>query len=184
MRFNEIENDLRMRYLTSHLQGKALSQNSALHEDTDYDEVKLAIQMIFPVNAQTYYQSLRANKLKMGVDVADLAIQVYILTDGRLQESEHKVEAVSLEQYYNATPGEIVEWLGDQQLATLMEAAGKVVEYEQNHKSKENDRYNGGDTFREPKRNEKSNEAHKSCQPFIKKDYHDIPMERESSANK
>ena len=32
-----------MRYLTPHLKGKALSQYSALDEDSDYDEVKLAI---------------------------------------------------------------------------------------------------------------------------------------------
>ena len=67
-----------------------------------------------------------------------------------------------------------------------MEAAGKVVEYQQNHKSKENHhgRYPRGDTFRELKRNENSNEAYKSHQLFRKKDYHDVPMERESPANK
>ena len=65
-----------------------------------------------------------------------------------------------------------------------MEAAGKVVEYQQKHRSKENVRYLGGDTFRERKRNEKSNEAYKSHQLFIKKDYCDIPMERESTASK
>ena len=65
-----------------------------------------------------------------------------------------------------------------------MEAAGKVVEYQQNHKSKENGRHPRGDTFREPKRNEKSNKAYKRRQLFRKKDYRDVPMERESPANK
>ena len=89
-----------------------------------------------------------------------------------------------MEQNYNAIQREISERLGDQQLANLMEAAGKVVECQQKHRSKENDRYLGGDTFRGPKRNEKNNEAYKSHQLFIKKDYHDIPIERESPANK
>ena len=62
-----------MRYLTPHLKGKALSQYSALDEDSDYDEVKLAIQRRFAVNAETYRQRLRATKLKMGDDVTDLA---------------------------------------------------------------------------------------------------------------
>ena len=82
--------------------------------------------------------------------------QVYTLPDKYLQESEDNVETVALEQYYNAIPreiAEVAEWLSDQQTATLMEAAGKVVEYQQNHKSKENGRYPRGDTFREPKRN-------------------------------
>ena len=35
MRFNEIEKDQWMRYLTPHLKGKALSQYSALGEDSD-----------------------------------------------------------------------------------------------------------------------------------------------------
>ena len=97
------------------------------------------------------------------------------------------METVALEQYYNAIPreiAEVAEWLSDQQTATLMEAAGKVVEYQQNHKSKENGRYPRGDTFREPKRNKQSNEVYKSRQIFRKKDYRDIPMERESPANK
>ena len=65
-----------------------------------------------------------------------------------------------------------------------MEAAGKVVEYQQNHKSEENGRHPRGDTFREPKRNQKSNEACKIHQLFRKKDYHrDVPMERKSPAN-
>ena len=54
------------------------------------------------------------------------------------------METVALEQYFNAIPreiAEVAEWLSDQQTATLMEAAGKVVEYQQNHKSKENGRY-------------------------------------------
>ena len=55
---------------------------------------------------------------------------------------------------------------------------------QQNYKSKENGRYRRDDTFREPKRNEKSNEAYKSRQLFRKKDYRDVPMERESPANK
>ena len=94
------------------------------------------------------------------------------------------METVALDQFYNAIPLEIAEWLRDQQPATLMEAAGKVVEYQQNHKSKENGRYPRGDTFRELKRNAKSNEAYKSSQLFRKKDYHrDVPMERESPAN-
>ena len=38
MRFDEIE-DQWMRYLTPHLKGKALSQYSALDEDSDDDEV-------------------------------------------------------------------------------------------------------------------------------------------------
>ena len=54
------------------------------------------------------------------------------------------------------------------------------VKYQQNHKSKENGRYPRGDTFREPKRNAKSNEAYKSCQLFRKKDYRDARMERDS----
>ena len=63
-----------------------------------------------------------------------------------------------------------------------MEAAGKVVEYQQNHKSKENHhgRCPRGDTFREPKRNERSNEAYKSRQLLRKKDYRDARMERDS----
>ena len=44
MRFNEIEKDQWMRYLTPHLKGKALSQYSALDEDSNYDEVKPAIR--------------------------------------------------------------------------------------------------------------------------------------------
>ena len=44
---------------------------------------------------------------------------------------------MALEQYYNAIPQETAEWLRDQQPSPLMEAAGKVVEYQQNHKSKE-----------------------------------------------
>ncbi len=47
MRFNEIEKDQWMRYLTPHLKGKALSQYSALDEDSDYDEVKLPVEEIF-----------------------------------------------------------------------------------------------------------------------------------------
>ena len=93
------------------------------------------------------------------------------------------METVALEQYYNAIPHEIAEWLRDQQPTTLMEAAVKVVEYQQKHKSKENGRYPRGDTFREPKINEKSNEAYKSRQLCRKKDYRDVPMERESPAN-
>ena len=65
-----------------------------------------------------------------------------------------------------------------------MEVAGKVVEYQQNHKSKENGRYHRGGTFKEPKRNEKSNEAYKIHQLFRKKDYGDVLMERESPASK
>ena len=42
-----------MRYLTPHLKGKTLSQYSALDEDSDYDEVKLAIRRRFAVNAET-----------------------------------------------------------------------------------------------------------------------------------
>ena len=65
-----------------------------------------------------------------------------------------------------------------------MEAAGKIVEYQQNHKSKENGRHPRGDTFRELK-SEKSNEAYKSRQLFRKKDYNcDALMEREAPANK
>ena len=49
-------------------------------------------------------------------------------------------------------------------------------------KSKENHhgRYPRGDTFREPKRNERSNETYKSRQLFRKKDYRDARMERDS----
>ena len=39
MRFNEIEKDQWMRYLKLYLKGRALSQYSALDEDSDYDEV-------------------------------------------------------------------------------------------------------------------------------------------------
>ena len=53
MRFNEIEKDQWMRYLTPPLEGKALSQYSALDEDSDYDEVKISIRMRFAVNAET-----------------------------------------------------------------------------------------------------------------------------------
>ena len=53
-----------MRYLTPHLKGKALSQYSAMDEDSDYDEVKLAIRRRFAVNAETYRQRLRATRLK------------------------------------------------------------------------------------------------------------------------
>ena len=70
----------------------------------------------------------------MGNDGTDCAIQVYTLTDRWLQESEDKVETVALEQFYNAIQLEISEWLRDQQPANLMDAAGKVVEYQQNHK--------------------------------------------------
>ena len=63
-----------MRYLTPHLKGKALSQCSALDEDSDYDKVKLAIRRRFAVNAETYRQRLTATKLKMGDDVTDWAI--------------------------------------------------------------------------------------------------------------
>ena len=86
------------------LEGKALSQCSALDEDSDYDKVKLAIRRRFAVNAETYHQRLRATKLKTGDDVIDLAIQVYTLTDRWLQESEDKMETVVLEQYYNSIP--------------------------------------------------------------------------------
>ena len=55
-----------MRYLTPHLKGKTLSQYSALDEDSDYDEVKLAIRRRFAGNAETYHQRLRATKLKTG----------------------------------------------------------------------------------------------------------------------
>ena len=110
----------------------------------------------FAVNAETYRQRLRATKLKIGDEVTDLAMQVYTLTDRWLQESEDRVETVALEQFYNAMPLEIAEWLRDQQPATLMEAAGKVVECQQNHKSKENGRYPRRDTFREPKRNKRA----------------------------
>ena len=115
-----------MRYLTPHLKGKALSQYSALDEDSNYDEVKISIRRRFAVNAETYRQRLRAAKLKTGDDVTDLAIEVYTLTERWLQESEDKVETVALEQYYNAIPREIAEWLRDQQPTTLMETAGKV----------------------------------------------------------
>ena len=96
-----------------------LSQYSA-HEDSAYDEVKLAIRRRFAVNAETYHQRLRATKFKMGDDVTELAVQVYTLTDRWLQGSEDKMERVALEQYYNAIPREIAEWLRDQQPATLM----------------------------------------------------------------
>ena len=69
MRFNEIEKDQLMR--TPHLKGKALSQYNAQDEDSDYDEVKLAIRRRFAVNAETYRQRLRATKLKTGDDVTD-----------------------------------------------------------------------------------------------------------------
>ena len=61
-----------------------------------------------------------------------MATQVFTLRDRWLQESEDKVETVALEQYYSALPRETAERLRDQQPATLMEAAGKVVEYQQN----------------------------------------------------
>ena len=63
MRFNEIKKDQWMRYLTPHLRGKALSQYSAMDEDPDYDEVKLAIRRRFAVNAETYPQILRATMM-------------------------------------------------------------------------------------------------------------------------
>ena len=69
---------------------------------------------------QKHRQRLRAAKLKTGNDVTDLAIEVYTLTERWLQESEDKVETVALEQYYNAIPQEIAEWLRDQQPTTLM----------------------------------------------------------------
>ena len=65
--------------MRSHLKGKALSQYSALDEDSDYDEMKPAIRRRFAVNAETHRQRLRATKLKTGDDVTDLAIQVYTL---------------------------------------------------------------------------------------------------------
>ena len=90
MRFNEIEKDQWMRYLAPHLKGKALSLYSALDEDSDCDEVKLAILRRFSVNAETYRQRLRTTKLKTGDDVTDLAIQVYTLTDRWLQNQKIK----------------------------------------------------------------------------------------------
>ena len=57
---------------------------------------------------------MRATKSKTGDDVTDLAMQVYTLTDRWLQESEDRVETVALEQFYNAMPLEIAEWLRDQ----------------------------------------------------------------------
>ena len=65
-----------------------------------------------------------------------------------------------------------------------MDTAGKIVEYQQNHKPKGNGRYHRprGNTFREQKKTEKSNKVYKRRQLFRKKDYHDA-MERESPAN-
>ena len=82
--------------------------------------MKISIGRRFAVNAETYCQRLRATKLKTGDDVTDLAIEVYTLTERWLQESEDKVETVALEQYYNAIPREIAEWLRDQQPTTLI----------------------------------------------------------------
>ena len=61
-----------------------------MDEDSDYDEVKLAIRRRLTVNAETYRQRLRATKLKTEDDITDLAIEVYTLTERWLQDQKIK----------------------------------------------------------------------------------------------